>query len=97
MMRPLVLEFPQDPTVVNLSDEYLFGSELLVAPVVDEGSTQRKVYLPEGGWIDFWNETVYVGPQWIEVSAPIDTLPLFVRRGESFRADQTCSILHNAN
>jgi alpha-glucosidase len=81
MMRPLVLEFPRDPTVINLSDEYLFGSELLVAPVVDEGSTQRKVYLPEGGWIDFWNERSYAGPGWIEVSAPLDTLPLYVRQG----------------
>jgi alpha-glucosidase len=81
MMRPLVLEFPQDPVVFNLSDEYMFGSEILVAPVVDEGSTQRKVYLPAGGWIDFWSEAAYVGPRWIEVSAPIDTLPLFVRQG----------------
>lgn len=81
MMRPLVFEFPQDPTVVDLSDEYLFGSELIVAPVLDEGGTQRKVYLPAGGWIDFWSDASYIGPQWIEVSAPIDTLPFFVRQG----------------
>lgn len=81
IMRPLVLEFPHDPTVFNISDEYLFGSEILVAPILDQGATQRQVYLPAGEWIDFWNEAAYTGPQWIEVQAPLDTLPLFIRGG----------------
>jgi alpha-glucosidase (family GH31 glycosyl hydrolase) len=81
MMRALVLEFPQDPNVLNISDEYLFGSEILVSPVMDESATERRVYLPEGGWIDFWSEAVHQGPKWIEVSAPLDMLPLFVRQG----------------
>jgi len=81
IMRALVLEFPHDPAVLNISDEYLFGSEVLVAPIVDEGATQREVYLPAGGWTDFWNETTYTGPRWVQVKAPLDTLPLFVREG----------------
>jgi alpha-glucosidase len=81
IMRPLVLDFPQDPAVLNISDEYLFGPEVLVAPIMDEGATHRKVYLPAGEWIDFWNDTAYSGPKWIEVAAPLDTLPLFVRQG----------------
>jgi alpha-glucosidase (family GH31 glycosyl hydrolase) len=81
LMRPLVIEFPHDPTVWNMSDEYLFGSEILVAPVMDEGARQRKIYLPKGEWLDFWNETTYTGPQWFEVQAPLDILPLFVREG----------------
>jgi alpha-glucosidase len=81
IMRALVLEYPEDPAVLNLSDEYLFGSEILVAPVMDEGAAFRKVYLPAGEWIDFWSEAAYGGPQWIEVAAPLDTLPLFVRQG----------------
>jgi alpha-glucosidase (family GH31 glycosyl hydrolase) len=64
-----------------LGDEYLFGPDLLVAPVVDEGSTERAVYLPAGGWVDFWTDTVYSEPGAVTVSAPLDTLPLFVRQG----------------
>ena len=61
--------------MLNISDEYLFGPEILVAPVMDESATERRVYLPEGGWIDFWSEAVHRGPKWIEVAAPLDTLP----------------------
>jgi alpha-glucosidase len=81
MMRPLVLAFPNDPGVVNLSDQYLFGPDLLVAPVLDEGATERDIYLPAGVWIDFWTDTVHEGPCSLTVSAPLDMLPLFVRQG----------------
>jgi alpha-glucosidase len=81
LMRPLVLEFPDDPRVFNLSDEYLFGPDILVAPILDEGATERIVYLPAGIWIDFWTDTVYTGPRSLTVTAPLDTLPLFIRQG----------------
>jgi alpha-glucosidase len=81
LMRALVLEFPNDPQVLNLSDQYLFGPEILVAPVMDEGATGRSVYLPAGEWIDFWNDAAHTGCQSLDVAAPLDTLPLFVRRG----------------
>jgi alpha-glucosidase len=81
LMRPLVLEFSDDPRVFNLSDEYLFGPDLLVAPILDEGSVKREVYLPAGGWIDFWTDAVYTGPCSLTVEAPLDTLPLFIRQG----------------
>ena len=81
LMRPLVLEFPHDPRVLNLSDEYLFGPDILVAPVLDEGATERDVYLPTGVWIDFWTDTVHTGPCSLTVPAPLDTLPLFIRQG----------------
>ncbi|HKV53049.1 MAG TPA: glycoside hydrolase family 31 protein [Candidatus Binataceae bacterium] len=81
LMRALVVEFPRDPEVLNISDEYIFGSEILVAPVMDEGAAQRKVYLPAGRWVDFWTEAAHSGPKWLDVSAPLDTLPLFVREG----------------
>jgi len=80
-MRPLVLEFPADPHVFNLDDEYLFGREILVAPVSEEGATERVVYLPNGVWVDFWTDTVYTGPRSFTVPAPLDTLPLFIRQG----------------
>jgi alpha-glucosidase (family GH31 glycosyl hydrolase) len=81
MMRPLVLAFPEDPEVHNLSDEYLFGPDILVAPILNEGAAERIVYLPAGAWIDLWSDTVYTGPRSLNVSAPLDTLPLFVRQG----------------
>lgn len=81
LMRPLVLAFPTDPQVFNLSDEYLFGGDILVAPIVEEGATERVVYLPAGNWVDFWTDTIYTGSRSLTVPAPLDTLPLFIRQG----------------
>jgi len=81
-MRGLFMDFPQDPRVVNIGDEYMFGPALLVAPVTEQGATSRSVYLPAGtDWYNYWtNERVH-GGQTITVAAPIDTIPLFVRAG----------------
>ncbi len=81
LMRPLALVFPDDPQVVNMSDQYLFGPNLLVAPVLEQGVAQRTVYLPAGGWIDFRTDQVIEGPRYVEVPAPLDSLPLFIRQG----------------
>ena len=78
-MRPLVLNYDQDPAVRTMNDEYMVGDELLVAPVVQEGQNTRAVYLPAGEWIDFWNGVEYAGKRTILVEAPIDKLPLFVK------------------
>lgn len=80
IMRPLVLNYDQDPTVRTMNDEYMVGDELLVAPVVQEGQNTRAVYLPAGEWIDFWNGVEYAGRRSILVEAPIDKLPLFVKK-----------------
>jgi alpha-D-xyloside xylohydrolase len=81
-MRALFMDFPDDPKVADLRDEYMFGPSFLVAPVTDQGATSRMVYLPAGAdWYNYWtNERVY-GGQEIRVDAPIDALPLFVRAG----------------
>ena len=81
-MRGLFLDFPKDPNVADIGDEYMFGPALLVAPVTEQGATSRSVYLPAGvDWFNFWtNERVH-GGQRIVVSAPIDTIPVFVRAG----------------
>jgi hypothetical protein len=66
----------------NVSDEYLFGPDLLVAPVMEAGLTQRQVYLPDGTqWTDAWTGEVLAGGQTITVDAPLDIIPLFVRDG----------------
>src|SRR4029077_985158 len=81
LMRPLVLEFPGDPRVLDLADQYLFGRDMMVAPVLDEGALERTVYLPAGVWIDFWTEQSHTGPGFLKVAALLDTIPLFIAHG----------------
>jgi len=80
MLRALVIEYQNDPNVWNMSDEYLFGDSLLVAPILTE-DMRRKVYLPNGVWTDWWSKQRIAGPRWIEVDAGIETLPLYIREG----------------
>jgi alpha-glucosidase (family GH31 glycosyl hydrolase) len=81
-MRALFMDFPGDPNVANIGDEYMFGPALLVAPVTDQGATSRTVYLPAGAdWYNYWTNERYKGGLTITASAPIDTIPLFVRAG----------------
>ncbi|HIV76197.1 MAG TPA: DUF5110 domain-containing protein, partial [Candidatus Sphingomonas excrementigallinarum] len=81
-MRALFMDFPNDPAVKDLGDEYMFGPAFLVAPVTEQGQTTRRVYLPGGtDWYDWWTDKRYTGGQWIETAAPIDHIPLFVRAG----------------
>jgi alpha-glucosidase len=97
--RHLALAYPTDPAVYSPEAEYefLFGPDLLVAPVVEEGATTRTLYLPPGDWIDFWSATTYdeatgrfdpapgaptlAGGHMITVDTPLDRIPLFVRAG----------------
>ncbi|RST31524.1 glycoside hydrolase family 31 protein [Sphingomonas ginkgonis] len=81
-MRALWMDFPNDPNVVNLGDEYMFGPAFLVAPVTEQGRTSRSVYLPAGSdWYDYWTNQRYAGGQTISAAAPIERIPLFVRAG----------------
>jgi alpha-D-xyloside xylohydrolase len=80
LMRPLLLDYQDDPTAHIIDLQYLFGDAFLVAPVFAEES-DVPVYLPEGRWIDYWTKHTHVGPGWITVHAPLDKLPLFVREG----------------
>jgi alpha-D-xyloside xylohydrolase len=81
-MRALFMDFPDDPNVADLRDEYMFGPAFLVAPVTDQGATSRMVYLPTGtDWYNYWTSERVHGGQTLKVNAPIDTLPLFVRAG----------------
>jgi alpha-D-xyloside xylohydrolase len=81
-MRALFMDFPNDPKVAELGDEYMFGPAFLVAPVTDQGASSRVVYLPSGAdWYNYWTDERIHGGQTLRVEAPIDTLPLFVRAG----------------
>jgi alpha-D-xyloside xylohydrolase len=81
-MRALFMDFPNDPKVSDLRDEYMFGPAFLVAPVTRQGAVSRSVYLPAGvDWYNYWTNERLRGGQTIQVNAPIDVLPLFVRAG----------------
>lgn len=80
VMRPLFYDFCGDKNVYDIGDEYMFGPDLLVAPVVELGARKRMVYLPEGcRWKDAGTGTVYDGGTRIEADAPLDTIPLFLK------------------
>ena len=80
LARPLVYDYPRDRTTYHVDDEYLFGPDLLVAPMFQPRGT-RDVYLPVGDWYDYWTDDRIAGGRFIEVAAELDTLPLFVRAG----------------
>ncbi|MDE7325153.1 MAG: DUF5110 domain-containing protein, partial [Lachnospiraceae bacterium] len=80
-IRALVFDYEEDENVRNIEDEYLFGDELLVAPMTLEDGTSRSVYLPKGKWQDFFEEagTVYEGGQCYQINADYDKIPVFVK------------------
>lgn len=79
IMRPLVLNYDDDPRTRDLNDEFMVGDDILVAPIVEKSKIKRLIYLPAGKWIDFWNNREYDGQQDIVVDAPLDKLPLFIK------------------
>lgn len=80
-LRPLVLEFPGDERTHRLFDQFLLGPDLLVAPVYLPGAESRSVYFPEGAWADYWTGRIHAGGRAVTVEAPLDVLPLYLRRG----------------
>lgn len=81
VLRPLIMEYENDPNVVNCNDEYLVGASILVAPVTDQGATTRSVYLPKGVWVDYNTGKRISGNRHILYNAPIDVCPMFVKAG----------------
>lgn len=80
VMRPLFFDFSGDRECWNVEDAYMFGPDLLVAPVMEAGAVQRRVYLPAGStWTDACTKTRYEGGQYVTVPAPIDVIPVFFR------------------
>ncbi len=81
IMRALWLHFPEDPKAVACSDQYLWGRDILVAPVVEKGATKRQVYLPPVAWYDFWTGERFEGGREISKLVDLETMPLYVRAG----------------
>jgi alpha-D-xyloside xylohydrolase len=87
-MRPLFLDFPGDPVSWEVEDQFLFGGDVLVAPVYTEGARERRVYLPSGPagpgvttWRDAWSGAEHAGGQWITAPAPLELIPVYLRAG----------------
>ena len=81
MMRAMWLHYPDDPEAVKLGNQYLWGRDLLIAPVVEKGAKQRRVYLPVGNWYDWWTGDKFTGPKWIEREVDLATMPIYARTG----------------
>jgi len=82
MMRALIMDFANDSKTANISDQFMFGPAILVNPVTSAGATSRDVYLPgERLWYDFWTGEVFDGGQTVNVFAPLEKIPLYVRAG----------------
>src|SRR4029079_2868147 len=80
-MRALWLHYANDPTAVKLGDEYLWGRDLLVRPVVEKGAKSRRLYLPAGTWFDWWSGEKIEGKRWLERTVDLATMPLYARAG----------------
>lgn len=81
VMRTLFYMYPNDKTCWDVEDEYLYGPDMLVAPILCAGARSRQVYLPAGEiWVDYWTKTEYTGGQSVEAEAPLERIPVFVRK-----------------
>ena len=82
IVRPMVFLDRDDRQLADRWDQYLFGPDLMVAPVWKVGQRSRSVHFPKGSWRSYWNPTeVHHGPRTTTVDVPVDTIPVFVRDG----------------
>ncbi len=81
LVRPLFFDFPGDTLSYTIFDEYLFGDNLLVAPVIHPGIRSKKVYLPPGYWYDWWTNRLFKGGKTVTVTLSMETIPVFVKAG----------------
>ena len=82
-MRPLFLDFPEDSVAWEIDDQFLFGPDVLVAPVTARAVTSRSVYFPAGcEWVHAWSGAVYTGGGTASIRAPLEEIPVFVRKGK---------------
>jgi alpha-glucosidase len=81
LFRPLLLNYQSDYNTLTIDDQFMVGADLLVAPVARPGLTSRRVYLPEGAWVDYWTGKRIAGGGMIQADAPLETVPMYIRAG----------------
>lgn len=88
VLRPMAMEFPDDPGTRELDRQYLLGPDLLVRPVTEPGGLDVEVYIPDGDWLDHFTGARFTGPRWVSYPVvPITQLPLLIRGGTKPIAD----------
>ena len=84
IVHPLIFDWPDDPKVKNMWDEYMYGPSLLVAPLWETGKRSRDIYLPKGEWTYLWDQSkVFSGPVTVNVKAPLDIIPVFINNEQA--------------
>ena len=84
VMRTLFYMYPQDKKCWDIEDEYLYGPDILVAPILEAGQKTREVYLPAGeNWIEYATGKTYEGGQTVEAVAEVDIIPVFLKEGSN--------------
>ena len=81
VMRPVVMEYEDDPNTWELNDEFMLGDRILISPVITQGSRKKMVYLPKGDWIDYETGEMMTGPVYFIKNAPLDVCPIYVKAG----------------
>lgn len=81
MMRAMWLHYPEDEHARGMGSQYLWGRDMLIAPVFEKGASSREVYLPEGDWYDWWTNTRETGGQTVKREIDLATMPIYVRAG----------------
>ncbi|NHI93420.1 MAG: DUF5110 domain-containing protein [Candidatus Lokiarchaeota archaeon] len=81
ILRPLVYDYQNDPNCSKINHQFLFGNDLLIAPVVMEKVRDWAVYLPRGVWIDYWTKEEFIGGKVISIETPLEMIPIFVKKG----------------
>jgi alpha-D-xyloside xylohydrolase len=83
-MRPLFVDFPADPGCENIEDQFMFGPEILVSPVLHLGERERSLYLPAGvRWVYAWTGQVFAGGQTLTLPAPLQQIPVLLKEGSA--------------
>ena len=86
-MRALWLHYPEDEKARGLGSEFLWGRDLLIAPVFQKGATAREVYLPKGNWYDWWTNKKEIGGQTLSRTVDLSLMPIYVREGAIIPVD----------
>ena len=81
VMRPLFFHYQSDEETLCMNDEFMFGENILVAPVLEQGKLAREVYLPEGEWYDYWTNEKTEGKKYIVKKTPLDVCPIYIKSG----------------
>ena len=81
VVRPLMMGYPNDEHTFNLSDQFMFGDNVIIAPIMTPGTTHRAVYLPEGIWVNYWTDEVLEGGTHHLIQADLEILPIFIKQG----------------